>query len=181
MGIEKSMTKDKTADTPMINNRPSFFHIMEQLLEKSRSFNLLNNEFMSVVLNDIPACQHVIQIITGIPDLTVKEVRTQYRISKLRTHDAILDVLAEDSQGRLINLEIQRRDTVDHAKRVRYYTSLVDSEALMKGKEYHELPEIYVLYISETDLWKAGQTVYPVNKSLGSEKFHMTMGSILYT
>lgn len=94
---------------------------------------------MSVALNDIPACQHVIRVITGIPDLVVKEIRSQYRISKITAHDAILDILAEDSRGRLVNLEIQRKDTIDHARRTRYYAAMIDSESLQKGKDYHQI------------------------------------------
>jgi len=138
----------------------------EERVTDARNFNLLSNVFMSVALNDLPACQHVIRILTGIKDLTVKEVRTQYRISKITSHDAILDVLAEDAEGKLINLEIQRGDTVDHARRTRFYAAMIDSELLQKGKEYYEMPEVYVIYISEDDIWKAGRTTYPVKKQL---------------
>ena len=41
---------------------------------------------------------------------------------------------------------------------------MIDSEYLVKGKRYDELPEVYILYISETDLWKAGKTMYEVEK-----------------
>lgn len=142
----------------------SFINRKERLVEEAKSFNLLSNVFMSVALNDIPACQHVIRIITGNLDLIVKEVRSQYRISKITAHDAILDILAEDGQGRLINIEIQRKDTIDHARRTRFYAAMIDSESLEKGKEYHQMPDVHIIYISETDLWKAGKTLYKVEK-----------------
>ena len=136
----------------------------ERRVEVARQFNLLSNVFMSVALSDKPACQHVLRIITGIDDLVVKEIRTQYRISKIESHDAILDVLAEDGAGRLYNLEIQRAETIDHARRSRFYSAMIDSEYLEKGRTYAELPDVYIIYISETDLWKAGYTTYPVEK-----------------
>lgn len=110
------------------------------------------------------ACQHVIRVITGIPDLVVKEVRSQYRISKVTAHDAILDILAEDSHRRLVNLEIQRKDTIDHARRTRFYSAMIDSECLEKGKDYNQMPDVYIIYISETDLWESGKTLYKVEK-----------------
>ncbi len=88
----------------------------------------------------------------------------QHRVSKVTSHDAILDVLAEDSRGRLLNIESQRTDNIAHARRTRFYCVMVDSEYLAKGKDYAELPEVYILYISETDLWKAGKTCYPVKE-----------------
>ncbi len=147
-------------------DRTSFLAVKEQLVEEAKRFHLLSNVFMSVALNDIRACQYVIRVITGKPDLIVKEVRSQYRISKLTAHDAILDILAEDDQGRLINLEIQRKDTIDHARRTRLYLAAIDSECLEKGKDYDQMPDVHIIYISETDLWKAGKTVYKVEKSL---------------
>ena len=62
---------------------------------------------------------------------------------------------------------IQRRDTVDHARRIRYYGSMIDKSILDKGAYYDELPDVYIIYISETDLLSIGKTVYPVKKALG--------------
>ena len=139
--------------------------LREKGIAQAKQFNLLSNVFISVVLNDIPACQHVLRIITGIDDLVVKEVRTQYHIAKITSHDAVLDILAEDGNGQLYNIEIQRSDTIDHARRTRFYGSMIDSEFLQKGKSYDKMPEVRIIYISETDIWKQGKTVYEVEKS----------------
>ena len=136
----------------------------EKLIEAGKEYNLLSDAFMSVALRDIPACQYVLRILTGIKDLKVREVRPQYRVSKIESHDAVLDVLAEDETGRLFDLEIQRADTLDHARRTRFYSSMIDSNYLEKGKTYSDLPEVYVIYVSETDLWKAGYTTYELEK-----------------
>ena len=136
----------------------------EKLIEAGKEYNLLSDAFMSVALRDIPACQYVLRILTGIKNLKVREVRPQYRVSKIESHDAVLDVLAEDETGRLFDLEIQRTDTLDHARRTRFYSSMIDSNYLEKGKTYSDLPEVYVIYVSETDLWKAGYTTYELEK-----------------
>lgn len=62
-------------------------------------------------------------------------------------------------------------------RRTRYYTSSMDKNNLDKGDEYHELPDVYVVYISETDIWKAGKTIYPVNKFLGDTSIPYDDGS----
>lgn len=64
----------------------------EKLLERVKNFTLLSDVFLSVALRDKAACQHVLRLLTGKEKLTVKAVRTQYRISKIISHDAILDV-----------------------------------------------------------------------------------------
>lgn len=139
----------------------------ERHLAEARKMTMFSNTFMSVALDDPLACQHVLRILTGIPDLIVKEIRAQHRVSKLVSKDAILDILAEDEEGKLYNIEIQRATDVDHARRTRFYGATIDSEYLLKGCEYYEMPDVHVIYISETDLWKSGKTTYSVEKHFG--------------
>ena len=136
----------------------------EFLLQGVEDLTLLDDTFMKIALNDIEACQHVIRILMDDPSIEIVEVRSQYRISKLVSKDAVLDILAEDTQGRVYNLEIQRKTTLDHARRTRRYNAMVDAEYLEKGKEYNEMPEVYVIYISETDIWKTRRTESTVEK-----------------
>ena len=136
----------------------------ERRVEQMRSLTLMSDIFMSVALNDIPACQYVLRILTGIESLKVREVRTQYRISKIESRDAALDVLAEDASGKLYNLEIQQLDTVDHARRTRFYGSMIDSSYLEKGTTYADLPEVYIFYLSQTDIWRKKRTIYRIKK-----------------
>lgn len=152
---------------------------MERLryrVEEARSFNLLSDTFMSVALRDQAAAQEVIRIFTGIPDLKIVSLSTQVRLPRMVSHDAILDVVAEDSAGKIYNIEVQRADNLDHAKRVRYYGAMLDTACLEKGAGYEELPEVYVIYLSEMDLWKAGKTVYTVEKKLSGTEIPYSDG-----
>ncbi len=140
---------------------------IQQGAEKMRKLNLMSDTFASVALEDIGACQYVVRTVLGEDDIEITEVKGQYRLLNLTAKDAILDAFAVDSKGRRMNIEIQRRDTVDHARRTRYYSSMIDKSVLDKGIEHQNLPDVYVIYISEADLWKVGETVYPVNKTIG--------------
>lgn len=126
----------------------------ERRVAEARKLTLFSDVFMTTALKDPAACQHVLRILTGIKTLIVKTVRTQYRISNMMSHDAVLDVLAEDGEGHLMNIEIQRADTIDHARRTRLYGSMIDSEYLQKGKTYSEMPDVayddglYILYVN---------------------------------
>ena len=105
-----------------------------------------------------------LRILTGKPGITLVSVKTQYVISKVTSHGARLDVLAEDAEKTLYHLEIEGADVTDHARRTRFYGSLTDGEVLRKGKDYSELPERYIFYISRKDIWKGGCTVYEEEK-----------------
>ena len=63
-----------------------------------------------------------------------------------------LDVLATDSTGRKINVEIQRSDKGAGRKRARYNSSMMDANLLRKGEKFDELPETYVVFITEHDV-----------------------------
>ena len=149
--------------------KPGSDHILsrEERIRGIQSFNLLSDVFMSVALRDVPACQHILRILTGFDDLKVKDVRTQYAISQIKTHSVRLDVLAETGNGKLYHIEIQRKDEIDPPKRIRYNGSLMDAEFLAKGMNYEDLPDRIHFYISENDIWHCGKAIYPVDKTLG--------------
>ena len=149
--------------------KPGSDHILsrEERIREIQSFNLLSDVFMSVALRDVPACQHILRILTGFDDLKVKDVRTQYAISQIKTHSVRLDVLAETGNGKLYHIEIQRKDEIDPPKRIRYNGSLMDAEFLAKGMNYEDLPDRIHFYISENDIWHCGKAIYPVDKTLG--------------
>lgn len=170
--MEEHLVKRKSPEQPAETR-------MERLryrVEEARSFNLLSDTFMSVALRDQAAAQEVIRIFTGIPDLKIVSLNTQVRLPRMVSHDAILDVVAEDSSGKIYNIEVQRADNLDHAKRVRYYGAMLDTACLEKGAGYEELPEVYVIYLSERDLWKAGKTVYTVEKKLSGTEIPYSDG-----
>ena len=149
--------------------KPGSDHILsrEERIREIQSFNLLSDVFMSVALRDVPACQHILRILTGFNDLKVKDVRTQYAISQIKTHSVRLDVLAETGNGKLYHIEIQRKDEINPPKRIRYNGSLMDAEFLAKGMDYKDLPDRIHFYISENDIWHCGKAIYPVGKTLG--------------
>ena len=132
------------------------FSNREAKISAACSMNLFSNIFMSVALDDKEACAYVIRILTGIEDLEILEIRTQERIAKLVDRDVVLDIRACDSKGRIYSIEIQRADTLDHARRVRLYRSEIDSHTLAKGTDVDALPELYLIYISETDIFQSG-------------------------
>ena len=61
-----------------------------------------------------------------------------------------LDVYLKD-ENKIIDVEIQtyRQDAI--GKRTRYYQSMIDIDSLMKGQDYSELLESYVLFICTFD------------------------------
>ena len=147
-----------------MNTAGGYLADRERMLKDLEQLTLLSDVFMSVVLSDLGACQHVVRILTGDHEIRLKSVRTQYVISKAVTRGARLDVLAEEQKSTLYHLEIENTDTMDHPRRTRFYGALTDSELLRKGAGYSALPDRRIFYISRTDIWKNGYTVYEEEK-----------------
>jgi len=150
----------------LLQNLPDRTVLKRRALAKERvqQYNLFSDLFMSVALDDKKACEYVLRIIMGKPDLVVKRVETQETLSKVESRGVRLDVLAEDSEGQIFNIEVQRADTVDHARRIRLYSSMIDSELLQKGAAFGKLPTLVMIYISETNIWKLNGAMSRVTK-----------------
>ena len=163
------MNRQEHSDTYARENESRIAH-REFLLQGVEKLTLFHDTFMKVVLNDLEVCQYVIRILMDDPTIEIVDVRNQYRLARLTSKDSILDILAEDSRGRFYNLEIQRDTTPDHPRRTRLYGAMVDGKYLQKGEDYDAMPEVYVIYISRTDLWKMGRMETPVKKYLEGQR-----------
>ena len=139
---------------------------IEELLRQIQAMNLFDDIFTSVVFKDEGACLHLVRQLMQNPKLNIIAFRTQDAIPMLISKSPRLDITAEDDKGTLYEIEIQRLEEPAPARRVRYYSSVMDSELLRKGVSYDKLPEVYLLYLSQKDIWQKGQTVYKLEQSL---------------
>lgn len=54
----------------------------------------------------------------------------------------------------------------DHVKRARFNISDIDTIFTEKGLDYEDLPDIYVVFITRSDMIKEGKTVYHLDMSI---------------
>ncbi|MCM1538772.1 MAG: hypothetical protein NC254_10285 [bacterium] len=113
----------------------------------------------------------------------LKSLRTQEVLKNLFGRSATLDVHAVDSAGKEFDVEIQRKDLGAGAKRARHNSSLLDAHILKSGEETEDIPDSYVIFITENDVMKGNQPVYPVERyvTIGEKKVLFGDGShIIY-
>jgi hypothetical protein len=144
----------------------------------------MDDTFMTVCLADnFEAVELILRIILEQKDITVRSVRTQELMKNLQGRSAILDVHAVDSTGREFDVEIQRSDAGAGAKRARHNSSLMDAHILKPGADTEDIPDSYVIFITENDVMNGDQAVYPVDRyvKIGRKKVLFGDGShILY-
>lgn len=136
----------------------------ERILQIIRDFRLIDDDFMSVVFSDRKCAQLLLEIILERKDLHVVSAKPQYEIKNLHGRSVRLDILATDEQGRQYNIEIQRSDKGAVAQRARYNSSLIDANITFPGESYRELPETYVIFITENDVLKSGLPLYHIDR-----------------
>ena len=127
---------------------------------------LMDDNFMSAVLQDKACCELVINTILNRSDIEVVECETQYTISNLYGRSVRLDVLAKDGHGDYINIEVQRSDEGAVPKRARYNCSLIDANVSEPGEKFSELPETYVIFITENDILGENRPLYTIDRTI---------------
>lgn len=136
-------------------------------LERIKNFRLMDDDFLTKCFEKDTVCtQLVLRIILNKPDLVVLDVRTQVFVANLLKRSVKLDIVATDSEGRRINVEVQREDRGAGRRRARYNASMMDSSSLEKGTDFEELPEVYVIFITENDVMGKNQPLYQVERCI---------------
>ena len=134
-------------------------------LQIIKRWRLMDDDFMKRCLkNNIPAVECILRIIMEQPDLHVLSVTIEDTIPSLLGHGIRMDVHAVDSAGTEYDIEVQRSDKGAGARRARFNSSLLDLNSLKKGNTYDQLPESYVIFITENDIFKAGLARYHINR-----------------
>ena len=133
-------------------------------LERLKRFRPMDDTFMrGLFKDDIPLAQLVLRIITGMPDLTLLTCETQADMKRVTGARSIcLDAYATDSRGRKYDIEVQRADSGADPHRARYHSSVMDVENLDEKQDYKELPDTYVIFITEKDYYKSGESLYVI-------------------
>ncbi len=131
------------------------------------NFRLMDDDFMSVVFNgENELTALVLRIILEKDDLTVTSVETHVEYKNAVKRSIILDVKAIDSKKRVYNIEVQRSDRGAGVRRARYYSSMIDSELLEKAKDFDEIADTYVIFITEHDKYRRGLPMYHVDRTI---------------
>lgn len=134
----------------------------EEDLQRLRNFRLLDDDFLTKCFEgDTASIELVLRIVLEKPDLEVLDVHTQVFVENLLNRSVRLDVLATDSTGAKLNVEVQRADKGAGRKRARYNSSMMDANLLKKGEDFENLPETWVIFITENDVMEKGKLLYP--------------------
>ena len=132
-----------------------------------QKLRLIDDAFFNVCFdNYTEGMQLLLRIFFDRDDLVVKHVVTQESADNLYGRGVRFDVLAEDSEGKLYDCEVQRASEGASPRRARYNSSMMDVRELAKGADFSDLPETWVIFITENDIYGAGCPLYHVERRI---------------
>ena len=106
------------------------------------------------VLKDPLISAELVELLLGVrvgrveyPELE-KAIKPYYTTKGVR-----LDVYLKD-EDKVIDVELQSYEMEALGKRMRYYEAMLDMDALMKGEDYENLKESYIVFICKHDPFK---------------------------
>lgn len=144
--------------------------------ETIRGLCLFDDVLMTKCFNDKQTIEYVLRVTLG-RKFFVKTIVVQKESEPSSFHGARFDVLAADEKGSLCDIEIQRQDTGSLEKRAGFYSCALGAAALEKGEDYDRLRETFVIFITETDVFKRGAPTYNVERCFMDTKAPFGDGS----
>ena len=119
------------------------------------------DDFMfGYILRDPEICKTLLETLLKIqidrleyPELQ-KSISTFYESKGVR-----LDVYVKNS-NRVFDIEIQNDFQIALPRRTRYYQSMIDMDDLLKGADYSELKESFIIFVCQFDPFKADLPCY---------------------
>jgi hypothetical protein len=153
---------EKTNDKASIQRKEALHNKYDEAIKK---FTLMSDTFMSVVFKDKVCAELLLRIILKMK-VAVKEIRTQYDMPNYNGRGARLDIWAETTEGKKINVEVQNANEGAIPERARFNSSIIDTTELEKSAEWSDLPETYVILITRDDVLGGNKPIYHIDRRI---------------
>ena len=125
-----------------------------------KNLTIKNNFMFAAVMSDEENCKGFLERALPIK-IDHVEISTEKNIVYRPEYKGVrLDVYAKDENNTRYNVEMQVLKQTALGRRSRYYQSQMDMELLVKGCEYAELPDSYVIFLCDFDPFGEGKYRY---------------------
>lgn len=132
------------------------------LLEPLQKLNLMDDFLFDVATVDLETCKIIIELSLGIHIKEIRWKEGQKVVHNLPGKRGIrMDFYVEDVDGKIFDVEMQKRNRGNIPKRTRYYQGLLDAPLLKSGEEgFDNLKPTYIVVICGFDLYGLGKYRY---------------------
>lgn len=123
-----------------------------------KDMNLMDDFLFDVATVDLETCKIIIELSLGITLTKIAWKEGQKVVHNLPGKRGIrMDFYAEDDQGRVFDVEMQKRNRGNIPKRTRFYQALIDAPMLKSGEQgFDHLKPAYIIVICGFDQYGYG-------------------------
>lgn len=169
--IYLNVMREKKAKEQVDKKLRSIKPIDPKMMERIQGLRLMDDDFMTIVFSgDNKLTEFLLRILLERNDLTVKQSLTQKEKHNIFGRSVRLDILAVDTEGKQYNIEIQRADKGASERRARYNLSMIDSHSLQKNDDFSALPETYIIFITENDIYGEKEPIYKIKQNIETKR-----------
>ena len=131
-----------------------------------KELTIMSDAFLRNVFKKPECTEHLLRVIMEEAELKIVEQVLQKDYKNLQGRSAVLDCVARASGGKYYNVEIQQEAEGASPKRARYHSGLLDMNTLNPGKDFSELPETCVIFITRKDTLGCGLPICHVERRI---------------
>ncbi len=127
-----------------------------------KKLTLADDFIFSRIMQNIDVCKEVLEMLLKIKISHIEFPIVQKVIQTLKASKGVrMDVYVQEPDGqRVFDIEIQSVITKEEALRARYYQGMLDLDNLLKGSDYIELPETYIIFLCMKDPFHLNLPIY---------------------
>ena len=124
------------------------------MAKRIEDLTFIDDGMFQAVMKQPGICAEVVERLLHLKVKKVEFPELEKQIAPYYTSKGVrLDVYLKD-EDKIIDVEIQTYEQDALGKRTRYYQSMIDIDSLMKGEDYPELKDSYILFICTYDPFK---------------------------
>jgi hypothetical protein len=130
------------------------------------NLTLFDDQFMARVFDQNKEATQLLLSIILNQNVEIKTVEGQDDLKNpvIKGRGVKLDVLAKNTKGDYIDIEVQRDVSKASVQRARFYSAMVDSRMLKEGDDFKNIRDSIVLFICEKDKFKRGKAIYKIER-----------------
>ena len=132
--------------------------------ERVQGLRPIDDVFFEVLARRKKVMQELLRTIFKDDRLIVKHVTVQCSERNLYGRSVRLDAVCVLRDGTICNVEVQRADNDDHYRRVRFNEAILTVRESQSNSKFRDIPNVYMVYISEKDFIGGGSPIYHINK-----------------
>ena len=139
-----------------------------------KKITLADDFIFSRVMQNVEICKEVLELLLKINITKIEYPTVQKVFQSLKNSKGIrLDVYVQETGGqRVFDIEIQTVITKEEALRARYYQGMLDLDNLLKGNDYTELPQTYIIFLCMKDPFGLNLPVYHKQSFIDPDNRH---------